>query len=166
MPGSTKWSLSLRFSHQNPVHASSLPPICATCPAHLILLYLITCTIVGEEYRSLSSSLWSFLHPHLTQAQIFSPTPYSETRSAYVPPTMSATKFHTHTFYLAPGLTLKNSTWCWFCVECFVLISVQTATFALYIINWLVFITAVESVYSTVWTDCLNKADYVLSLKG
>ena len=30
----------------------------ATCPAHLILLYFITHTILGEEYRSLSSSLW------------------------------------------------------------------------------------------------------------
>jgi hypothetical protein len=34
----------------------------ARCPAHLILIYFITRTIVGEEYRSLSSSLWSFLH--------------------------------------------------------------------------------------------------------
>jgi hypothetical protein len=30
-------------------------PIHATCLAHLILLDFITCTIVGEEYRSLSS---------------------------------------------------------------------------------------------------------------
>ena len=37
-------------------------PICATCPAHLILLYFITCTMLDEEYRSLSSSLCSFLH--------------------------------------------------------------------------------------------------------
>ena len=36
--------------------------ICATCPAHLILLYFITRTILGEVYRSLSSSLCSFLH--------------------------------------------------------------------------------------------------------
>ena len=42
----------------------------------------------------------------------------------------------------------------------------QTATFALYIINWLVFITVVESVYSAVRTDALYKADYVWSLKG
>jgi hypothetical protein len=40
-PGSTKLSLSLRFSHQNPVHASSLS-IRATCPVHPILLDLIT----------------------------------------------------------------------------------------------------------------------------
>ena len=33
------------------------------------------------------------------------------------------------------GLTFKNSTWRSFCVECFVRISEQTATFALYIIN-------------------------------
>jgi hypothetical protein len=37
-------------------------PLRATCPAHLILLYFITRTILGKEYRSLSSSLCSFLH--------------------------------------------------------------------------------------------------------
>jgi hypothetical protein len=37
----------------------------------------------------------------------------------------------------------------------------KTATFALYIINLLVFITVVESVYSAVRTDSLYKADYV-----
>jgi hypothetical protein len=43
----------------------------------------------------------------------------------------------------------------------FVWISEQTATFALYIINWLAFITVVESVYCAVRTDSLYKADYV-----
>jgi hypothetical protein len=28
MPGSCKWSLSLRFPHQNPVHTSPLPNTC------------------------------------------------------------------------------------------------------------------------------------------
>ena len=37
-------------------------PIRATCPAHLILLDFITRRILGEQYRSLSSSLCSFLH--------------------------------------------------------------------------------------------------------
>ena len=64
------------------------------------------------------------------------------------------------------GLTFKNSTWRSLCVECFVRISEQTATFALYIINWLVFITVVESVYCAVRTDSLYKADYFSSLKG
>jgi hypothetical protein len=54
--GSPKRSLSFRFSHQNPVH-TSLRPIRATCHTHLILLGFISRTRVGEEYRSLSSSL-------------------------------------------------------------------------------------------------------------
>ena len=45
-----------------------LSPICATCPTHLILLDLITQTILGEEYRSLSSSLCSFLHSPVTSS--------------------------------------------------------------------------------------------------
>ena len=48
MPGSPQQSLSLRFPHQNPVHALPLP-IHATCPAHLIHLDLIACAILGEE---------------------------------------------------------------------------------------------------------------------
>jgi len=39
-----------------------LSPIRAICPVHLILLDFISRTILGEDYRSLSSSLCSFLH--------------------------------------------------------------------------------------------------------
>ena len=48
----------------------------------------------------------------------------------------------------------------------FVRISEQTVTFALYIINWLVLTTVVESVYCAVQTDSLYKADYISSFKG
>jgi hypothetical protein len=50
-PESSKRSLSLRFPHQNLVHASTLP-IRATFPAHLILLDFITRTMLDREYRS------------------------------------------------------------------------------------------------------------------
>jgi hypothetical protein len=64
---SPKWSLSLRFPHQNPVYASPLL-IRATGPAHLILVNFTTRTILGEQYRSLSYSLCSFLQSPVTSS--------------------------------------------------------------------------------------------------
>jgi hypothetical protein len=61
MRGSPKRSLSFRFPHQNPVYASLLT-IRASCHAYLILLDFMTWKILGEDYRSFSSSLCSFLH--------------------------------------------------------------------------------------------------------
>ena len=43
-------------------------PIRATCPAHLIILDFITRTILGEEYKSFSSSLCSLLHSPVTSS--------------------------------------------------------------------------------------------------
>ena len=60
---SPQWSPSLWFPHQDPIHPLS-SPICATCLAYLILLDFIARTILGEEYRSFSSSLCNLLHSH------------------------------------------------------------------------------------------------------
>ena len=49
----------------------------ATCHAHLIHLDLITRIIFGEQHRSLSSSLCSFLHSHVTSSLLDPSIPLS-----------------------------------------------------------------------------------------
>ena len=65
-------------------------PIRAIWPGHLILLYFITHTILGEEYRTLSSSLCSFLHSPVTSSllgpNILLNTLFSDTFSLHSSP--------------------------------------------------------------------------------
>ena len=88
-PHPTSWrsvlilSTHLRLGLPNCLFPSGFPtktlytpfssPICATCPAHLILLDFITRTILGEEYKSFSSSLCNLLHA----PPAFTPRKYS-----------------------------------------------------------------------------------------
>ena len=43
-------------------------PIRTTCPAHLILLYFISRTILDEQYKSFNSSLCNLLHSPVTSS--------------------------------------------------------------------------------------------------
>ena len=83
-PRSPQWSPSLRFPHQDSINDLS-SPIRATCPAHLILLDFITRTILGEEYKSFSSSLCNLLHSSVTSSllgpNILLNTMFSNTRN-------------------------------------------------------------------------------------
>ena len=81
---SLKRSLSLRFSHQKPVYASAHQHM-RYMPRPYHSLDFITWTMLGEEYRSFSSSLCNFLHslvtPSLLGSNILLNTLFSNTLS-------------------------------------------------------------------------------------
>jgi hypothetical protein len=87
----------LQVSPQSRIYAPLLPHTC-NMPVLLILPDFITRTIFDEECRSLSSSLCSFLHSHFISSLLgpfILPTPYSQTPSAYVRPSVWETKCYT-----------------------------------------------------------------------
>jgi len=60
-----------------PLFALLFTPIHATCPAHQIFINLITQIIFGNKYKSLSSSLCSFLQSPVTSSLLGPNTCYS-----------------------------------------------------------------------------------------
>jgi len=99
MPGSSKQSISFRFPHQNPVCASPFPPYVLYAPPISFFsiwspeYYLVNCNGYKAPRHVVLST---FMLPSPSQAQISPSTPYSLTPSTYVPPSMWATKLHTH----------------------------------------------------------------------
>jgi hypothetical protein len=90
-PGFSTWFLYLMFLRQNSVYASTIPPT-RYMPCHFIFPDFIARKILGEGYKSLSSSLIIFLHSLVTSyilgPNILLKTLLSNTLSltAYVPP--------------------------------------------------------------------------------
>ena len=94
------WSLSLRLLHQDPISPLS-SPIRATCPTHLIFLDFIPHTILGEQYKSICSSLCNLLHSPVTSSlldpNILLNAMFSNTLSFLSSFAIAATKLHTQT---------------------------------------------------------------------
>jgi len=74
MPGSSKWSLSLRFPHENPVYTFPLPHMCYI-PRQSNFSQFDHPNAWGEECRSLSSSRsFLLLSPNILLSSLFSYT--------------------------------------------------------------------------------------------
>jgi hypothetical protein len=72
-------------------------PICATCPAHIILRDLINVIILakGKNHDAPRYAVFSALaSPYSSSVRMSSSAPCSQTSSVYIPPLMSEIKFH------------------------------------------------------------------------
>ena len=98
-PGSPKWSLSLNFPHQIPLFSSTVSYVLHVLPISIFSFwspaqYLVSSTDHKASHYVVFSTPPL---PHLSEAQIFSLPPYSQTPSAYVPSAIRFSKFLTHT---------------------------------------------------------------------
>jgi len=90
MFGSSKWSLSIRFPHQK--------PLCTPLLSHMEHVTHPNNIWWGVQIiKLLICSFFLSPVPCPSYAKIFFSAPYSQTTSGYVPPSMWANSFHTHT---------------------------------------------------------------------
>jgi len=94
MLGLSKWSLS---PPKPCVHFSCPPPIHATCPAHLIILDLITWIIFGKGYKSSRSSLCTFR--------------YSPVTSSLIGPNIFLSTLSSNTLNLCSSFSVSDQAW-------------------------------------------------------
>ena len=93
-PGSSKRSLYIKSPPKPCMHLFSTPYMLHAPP----ILFSITRTVFGEQYRSLSSSLCSFLHSPVTSSFLCPLYPqHPIVEHCHVLPSVQETTFHTHT---------------------------------------------------------------------
>jgi len=69
MSGSPQWSLSLRFPHQNPVHASLIPHVCyMPCPIQKEQGLKIQCLIYIDLFTFIGSNKLSVVLSYCVQS--------------------------------------------------------------------------------------------------
>jgi hypothetical protein len=96
MPGSPQWSLSLRFTHQNLLYGYLSPSQCVLHVSPISFFWNLSRErywVSSTDHEATHYVVFStHLLPRPSLTQILLSTP-----SVYVPPSVSATKFHTHT---------------------------------------------------------------------
>jgi hypothetical protein len=101
MPGSSKWSLSLRFPHQNPVYASPLPNICYLLRSSHFSRFDHPNNIGWGVQIIKLLIVYSFLHSPVTSSlsgpNILLNIQFSNTLSLRSSPSMSDQVSHPHT---------------------------------------------------------------------
>ena len=110
------WMTNLMIPHQTP-NATVLSPILATSANNLIILNLVTRTKLGEQYRTLSSSLCSFLHSPVTSSPLATNIPlntlFSNTLSLRSSLNVSDQVSHPHKTTGNVLLLLSYCLYCW-----------------------------------------------------
>jgi hypothetical protein len=103
---------------------------------------------------------WFYLYYFTLRLLNFFPEPSKMYRELFI--TLKANRLlDSPTF-----LTFKNCTFCPYCIYVFCIYLRRKSKFAIYNLNWLVFITETKSVYCALWIGSLNKTVDASSLKG